>query len=538
VNVERNYALGGARDPIVTICVLCYGDYTELARRAIDSILAHGDRSRYDLFVGANMVNRATASYLHALAHAGRVDRLIESPTNINKCPMMRRLFAEVRTPLIWWFDDDSYIAEPDAMSRWLAAAEQSAADTVMWGHQFFFGHERDFSYGTDVVGFVKSAPWYRGKAPPSWDPGGKDVWNFQGQGTGDGRWFFLTGGCWMARTESLRSLEWPDRRLIKRNDDVFLAEAIRQQDWQVFDVGSSGVAINASPRRGEGEDADAMRRQLSSAPESEPSVARGAVFIPSFEDSELLAGNFGDRPGIFGDLDVFIVDDANDSDEASRLRALCDRNGWTYWTSGRAPHVPQGDAWWDCSAYNRFIWETFLRLGATYDFVIKVDTDAYLIDRDWSIEFSNVLSTGSVIAGTGELRPTRDVGAFWEIARKSGWQADPGEYVAHTQGGIYGLSRSAIELLRTMGFLEGTHTFFSEDCYISYCCQLLGVTRVETQTVGSWHQPYRPMLDTIDHLLAIHPLTRREWEDHDASRASSRRGAQGSQSVLVSAER
>ena len=53
-------------------------------------------------------------------------------------------------------------------------------------------------------------------------------------------------------RTRALRQLDWPDRRLIKEGDDVFLGEAIRQQGWDFCNTGMMGVAVNKAKRRGE----------------------------------------------------------------------------------------------------------------------------------------------------------------------------------------------------------------------------------------------------------------------------------------------
>lgn len=216
----------------------------------------------YRLIIGANAVGNRTQTYLEQLVKQRAIDRLHMSTVNINKCPMMRRMFQDVTTDLVWWFDDDSFIIEPNTLERWLELMRHAPAKVVQWGHQFFFGHEDDFSYGADVVSFVKSAHWYRGKEPPSWQPGGKAEFDFEGRGTGDGRWFFVTGGCWMIRTAAIRALDWPDSRLIKRNDDVFLGEAIRQQGWEVEDIGPLGVAINTAPRRGGGEDQTALPAQ------------------------------------------------------------------------------------------------------------------------------------------------------------------------------------------------------------------------------------------------------------------------------------
>jgi len=247
----------------VAICVLTYGDHPRLARRTIESIRFHCARSAYRLVVGANSVGRETRDYLQGLEAEGAIDRLILSPANLNKCPMMRRMFEGLDAEFVWWFDDDSYVTSPEALPERIRLAREAPPRRVQWGHLFFFGDESDFSGGADVAGFVRTAPWYRGLEPPSRAPGGRGERNFEGKGAGDGRWFFATGGCWFMRTRALRELDWPDPVLVKRNDDIFLGEAIRQQGWEIQDIGSTGVKINTEPRRGEGEDQGTMNRQI-----------------------------------------------------------------------------------------------------------------------------------------------------------------------------------------------------------------------------------------------------------------------------------
>jgi hypothetical protein len=82
-----------------------------------------------------------------------------------------------------------------------------------------------------------------------------------------------------------------------------------------------------------------------------------------------------------------------------------------------------------------------------------------------------------------------------------------------HIQGGIYGLNRKALTLLSRAGFMEGEHIFFGDDCYISYACRILGIDFVECRTIGSWFHPYRPPLEGLLNLKAIHPLSRSDWE-------------------------
>jgi GT2 family glycosyltransferase len=238
--------------PRITICVLNYGDYPRLARRVIDSILTFCPRSEYELVVGANAVGQETRDYLNRLKFAGALDHLIDSPINLNKCPMMRRMFEKAGTEFIWWFDDDSRVTSPDALNQWLRAADAVPDSTVMWGQLRRCEATQSFIDFDDVVGFVRGATWYGGLPPPSWWPGGKGEFNFENRNCGDGRWDFITGGCWLARASALRALDWPDRRLVKLGDDVLLGEAIRQQGWELGDIGTPGVAINTEDRRGD----------------------------------------------------------------------------------------------------------------------------------------------------------------------------------------------------------------------------------------------------------------------------------------------
>ena len=239
--------------PKVSICVLTYGDYPHLARRVIESIRANCPRSEYELIVGANAIGNDTAQYLQFLEADNAIDHLVVSRQNLNKCPMMRKMFREVRTELIWWFDDDSYILDPTAFARWLGAVGTSPKETVMWGRMAWCNYTLGFAPDLpDAVAFVRSAPWYRGLPPPSWKPGGKGQFDFQGRGTGDGRWIFIVGGCWLIRTSAVLSLDWPDKRLSKMGDDAFLGEAIRQQGWDIMNIDNPGIAINAESRRGE----------------------------------------------------------------------------------------------------------------------------------------------------------------------------------------------------------------------------------------------------------------------------------------------
>lgn len=238
--------------PPLTVCVLTYGDHFGLARRCIDSIRAHTDRALYQLVVGANAVGRETRDHLRALERSGDIDRVHRSRQNLNKCPMMRRMFHGVSTPYLCWFDDDSYVTESGALERLLNVARRSPSSTVMWGQLATCVYPSTFIDIDEAEAFVRTARWYRGLTPPGWEPGGKGEFNFEGRGRGDPNWNFIIGGFWLIRTRAFRALNWPDRRLIKQSDDVLLGEAVRQQGWNLENTGAAGIAINQAPRRGE----------------------------------------------------------------------------------------------------------------------------------------------------------------------------------------------------------------------------------------------------------------------------------------------
>jgi GT2 family glycosyltransferase len=238
--------------PPVSICVLTYGDYPRLARRCLDSVRQFCERSLHQLIVGANAAGPETREYLENLHRAGEIDHLLLSRKNLRKYPMMRRMLARANTEFVWWFDDDSSVTKPWALPRLLCQARRESPSTVMWGAEYCCDHPSTNEAMPDPVHFVRSARWYRGLTPPSWEPGGKGEFNYQGRGTGDGRWLFITGGCWLARTSALRALDWPDKRLVTHNGDIMLGEALRQRGWYYRNVGSPGFIINDAPRRGE----------------------------------------------------------------------------------------------------------------------------------------------------------------------------------------------------------------------------------------------------------------------------------------------
>lgn len=254
---------GSSKTRAVTICALTYGDNPRLIRRCLESIRQFCQRSAFRLVVGANAPSPRSLRYLLNLRREGFIDRLHLSPVNLNKCPMMRRMFqGGIETEFVWWFDDDSHVLRRTALPRRLTLARQSPPEIVAWGHRYFMSHEDQFDCGCDLRTWIRAASWYRSRPLPSWDMEPTDAAAGNPPPAPDGRWFFLTGGNWFARTEALQAMDWPDRRLILQAEDILLGEAIRQQGWGFMDIGSLGVAIEAVRSRC-GDKAETMRRQM-----------------------------------------------------------------------------------------------------------------------------------------------------------------------------------------------------------------------------------------------------------------------------------
>lgn len=214
-----------------TICVLLYGDYLELAKRCIGSIHRRIANQPCELRIGLNAVGEATSHWIkRELAHYPNI-RVYASEENIFKYPMMRRLFFEdpITTPWVIWFDDDSHVCDdnwlPDT-ARFLAAEQHDCI-----GKPYFM------CLKPGQLRWIAEATWYRGR-PQRMHKGLTPKSNF------------VTGGYWLIRSEILRELDWPDRRLQNNGGDVMLGEALHQHGYSISKFWS-GVEISDHPRRG-----------------------------------------------------------------------------------------------------------------------------------------------------------------------------------------------------------------------------------------------------------------------------------------------
>lgn len=264
----------------VTICVLLYGDYLELASRCLNSILPNDG---IPVIVGMNACSEATGTYVEELRKRFPTQvSVVKSATNIHKYPMMRRMFygpgSAIRTTHVAWFDDDSYLTA--SVADWNQHVSSRFGEFELLGSVYtqpLQGCQADW---------IEDQPWYRGQ---SVRVKATDSQRQRRQRPNPYRVRFVTGGYWVATMQHLRMYDWPwPQRLDHNGGDVMLGEMYRQQNLRVVHD-KYGVAINADR---DGRESKAVRRGYTSRP-------------IGFDYDRSAAGQVLDRYGVGKVMDV-----------------------------------------------------------------------------------------------------------------------------------------------------------------------------------------------------------------------------------------
>ena len=251
-----------------TICVLLYGDHTNLGHRCLSSLArACPDALPTNLRVGLNEVSSRTDKYVASLVENGWLleDNIWRSAENIHKYPMMRRMIYDpdrpVETPYVMWFDDDSYIKEdqvgatPDFLTNTLGALDPCALDPQLKSAAYAMcGAVYTLPLEGRQKHWIEDQSWF----------GHKPVRN-------PAR--FATGGWWAAKYEMLKKFNYPWPELDHRGGDVMLGQLLDQQGITLTNF-RKGVAINADEN---GNESKAARRGFNQPPLGKTYV-RGAA--------------------------------------------------------------------------------------------------------------------------------------------------------------------------------------------------------------------------------------------------------------------
>jgi hypothetical protein len=198
------------------------------------------DAGLIELRVGCNEVSDRTMEIVMSMSPHAQSERfhLVNSKENIFKYPMMRRLFGYdgglpkiESTNRIMWFDDDSYIKNPDPV-RWLDLVEEKMQGADMIGSIYRLGLTHSQRK------WIATQPWFGGKPVPNVAT-------------------FATGGWWVLPATIVYQYNWPVPELNHRGGDVMLGQLCLQNGLRLVKF-NEGVAINADA---EGRESKSLRR-------------------------------------------------------------------------------------------------------------------------------------------------------------------------------------------------------------------------------------------------------------------------------------
>ena len=203
------FLLEGKRHFSVTLTG--YGDFPALTVAAAESLVK--DRELHDygwLMVGCNTCSSRVIEPLRAMLWEGKLDTLIISNHNYNKCGM-QRIFADlVETPYLAVMDDDVEILAGlgPVLNKFIAAH-----------HPFYGGgsngvvdHDAALMGYANVHQFIESKPWWKGIR------------------LSDEKIFFPMGNFYVASTALLRRFRYPDDKMKVDMEDIILGALIEQQ--------------------------------------------------------------------------------------------------------------------------------------------------------------------------------------------------------------------------------------------------------------------------------------------------------------------
>lgn len=221
-----------------SVLVCCYGEFSNYSIRCLNSLvdLASGEYE-IPIHVGCNECTPETVQHVIDLYNAEKITSMTVSQLNRNKDPMMRSLIEAVDTEFLLWLDDDSHFVKKN-WDRRIVKFIESKPDLDVAGHIFYCHRSKEYQ------SFLKRRPWYVDRRPKE-----DVVW-------------FPTGGFWIARTKFLQYHDWPDRKMIKKQDDLLLGDLCEQHNAKLIDFGSNksimdSIIISDGDRRGYGEGSD-----------------------------------------------------------------------------------------------------------------------------------------------------------------------------------------------------------------------------------------------------------------------------------------
>lgn len=233
---------------LVTVMVGCYGDYFDLHKRCIDSILMQDISSNIRILVAFNSVGDSTREYISEMSNTNNIE-VFETDGNIHKLGILKLLFSQVKTKYAWWFDDDSFFTKSDALSKHISIAELSEEDVVLFGQKYYYKHDEMTFDSAKKKYLLKNYDWI------SWFDSNesicrKDYTNFIDMSGGKKLWF-ITGGHWLVDMKFINLVQYPPADCqIPVIDDIIMSHLVWFTGYRFKNCKGYGVANNKEKTR------------------------------------------------------------------------------------------------------------------------------------------------------------------------------------------------------------------------------------------------------------------------------------------------
>lgn len=229
----------------ITVCVLCYGPYTELAKKCLTGILKTIPVEKLDLRVATNQVPQATIDFLKTLP----ITKLYLNSENRYKYPVMREMLhdpqAPIQTKYMVWFDDDTWVVKPN----WINDLCANIINFHPYNYRLFGNllyHDLSIYSKNEIspIKWFKEARWYRDRflrvrGGSNEAPNGSVI-------------DFAVGWCWAMSTDMIKLADIPDVRLGHNGGDITIGEQIHQAGFLIRQW-NKGKSLIACPTREQG---------------------------------------------------------------------------------------------------------------------------------------------------------------------------------------------------------------------------------------------------------------------------------------------
>lgn len=228
----------------MTVHVLLYGNYTDMHKTCLETLLGTLPKDRYELRVASTELGPESLAFVQLLEQQGRIAWHYERPGNPGKYVIMRELFRNADHPIttkwIMWLDDDTLCNKDPLWYRQLCRKIISVESQKI----AMVGPAATIQISAQNAAWIRQGKWYKGR----------QLRNLKGQPVPNGnRSHFITGSFWCLKTELIYAADLPDERLAHNGGDFTMAEQLWQLGYTCASFSSQKQIVNwsSTSRRG-----------------------------------------------------------------------------------------------------------------------------------------------------------------------------------------------------------------------------------------------------------------------------------------------